>query len=348
MASRVINTASRLLQPSTRGVLAGALMPFDAKCYRITAITYQTTSRIHLSTGQHQTVDQTKPAATDNPTQRDLDKINNRDNLKHFKDVNVQTDDVLNTERGAIYSSTDEPPMGEYALPHRIWSYDELHSVKITHRPPHGIIDKLAYGAVQTLGRSCDIMTGFNRNIRDTDLWLTRVCFLETVAAVPGMVAAMVRHLQSLRVLTRDHGWIHTLLEEAENERMHLMTALQLKQPGILFRGAVMGTQGVFVAAFSVSYLLSPRFCHRFVGYLEEEAVITYTKLLKDIEQGAMQHWNKTPAPDIAIKYWQLPAEATMKDVILAIRADEAHHRVVNHSLASLSKDDHNPYKTGE
>lgn len=36
------------------------------------------------------------------------------------------------------------------------------------------------------------------------------------------MVAGTLRHLNSLRKMKRDHGWIHTLLEEAENERMHL------------------------------------------------------------------------------------------------------------------------------
>ncbi len=71
-----------------------------------------------------------------------------------------------------------------------------------------------------------------------------RMCFLETVAGVPGMVAAMLRHLRSLRTMRRDNGWIHTLLEEAENERMHLLTFLQLRQPGPLFRGAVLVTQG--------------------------------------------------------------------------------------------------------
>ena len=56
--------------------------------------------------------------------------------------------------------------------------------------------------------------------------------------------SAMVRHLKSLRCMTRDHGWIHTLLEEAENERMHLLTALELRRPGPLFKIAVIGTQG--------------------------------------------------------------------------------------------------------
>ena len=50
--------------------------------------------------------------------------------------------------------------------------------------------------------------------------WLQRFIFLETVAALPGMVGGAVRHLHSLRLMKRDNGGIHTLLEEAENERM--------------------------------------------------------------------------------------------------------------------------------
>lgn len=53
--------------------------------------------------------------------------------------------------------------------------------------------------------------------------------FLETVAGVPGFVAAMHRHLDCIRNLKRDGGWIHTLIEEAENERVHLLTFLNLK-----------------------------------------------------------------------------------------------------------------------
>ena len=53
----------------------------------------------------------------------------------------------------------------------------------------------------------------------------------------------MLRHMRSLRTMQRDHGWIHTLLEEAENERMHLLTFLQLRQPGMFFRGMVLLAQ---------------------------------------------------------------------------------------------------------
>ena len=87
----------------------------------------------------------------------------------------------------------------------------------------------------------------------------------------------------SLRTLKRDHGWIHTLLEEAENERMHLLTFMCLKKPGFGFRLAVLGAQGVFFTRSSPRYIFTPRTCHRFVGYLEEEAVKTYTHALRDI-----------------------------------------------------------------
>lgn len=172
--------------------------------------------------------------------------------------------------------------------------------------------------------------------------------FLETVAGVPGMVAGMLRHMRSLRRMQRDWGWIHTLLEEAENERMHLMTAIQLKQPSWAFRMCVIGAQGIFFNAFFVGYLCSPRFCHRFVGYLEEEAVKTYTKCIDDIDNGPLAHWQTQPALEIARTYWKLEKDATMRDVFLAIRADEAHHRLVNHNFADLEPDELNPFEPGK
>ena len=46
-----------------------------------------------------------------------------------------------------------------------------------------------------------------------------------------------------------------------------------------------------------MAYMISPRFCHRFVGYLEEEAVHTYSTILDHIEHGELKEWAKTPAP---------------------------------------------------
>lgn len=90
--------------------------------------------------------------------------------------------------------------------------------------------------------RMFDLVTGYGPDM-NMKKWLRRIVFLETVAGVPGMVGGMLRHLRSLRSMKRDHGWIHTLLEEAENERMHLLTFLQLRQPGFFFRSMVILTQ---------------------------------------------------------------------------------------------------------
>jgi hypothetical protein len=107
---------------------------------------------------------------------------------------------------------------------------------------------------------------------------------------------------------------------EAENERMHLMTVLVLRRPSYLFRLGVLLTQGIFLSLFSTCYLLCHRFSHRFVAYLEEEAVVTYTKLLSEIDNGHLPLFEKLPAPILAKDYWKLSDNAMFRDVILAIR----------------------------
>jgi ubiquinol oxidase len=128
-----------------------------------------------------------------------------------------------------------------------------------------------------------------------------------------------------------DDGWIKTLLDEAENERMHLMTFIEIAKPNGFERLLVILAQGVFYNAFFVLYLIAPKSAHRFVGYLEEEAIVSYSQYLAEIDAG--RHEN-VPAPEIAIRYWGLAADARLRDVVFAIRADEAKHRDVNHTFA--------------
>ena len=67
--------------------------------------------------------------------------------------------------------------------------------------------------------------------------------------------------------------------------------------------------------------------------YFEEEAVISYTEYLKEVEEGKIDN---VEAPEIAINYWNLPLNSKLKDVIKVIRDDEAGHRDVNHSFANI------------
>ncbi len=150
------------------------------------------------------------------------------------------------------------------------------------------------------------------------------------------MVGGMTRHLQSLRTLTHDHGLIHHLLNEAENERTHLFIFMTLKNPGALFKLMIALGQGFFFNYYFLAYLISPHYCHRFVGYLEEEAVHTYTILLEQLDKGIIPEWTNMPAPQIGKDYYELSGEITMRDIFLSIRADESIHRDVNHKFADI------------
>lgn len=158
-----------------------------------------------------------------------------------------------------------------------------------------------------------------------------RAVVLETVAAVPGMVGGLLQHLKALRKIQDDRGWIRELLDEAENERMHLMTFVEVSQPTVLERLLIMVVQAVFFVFYFILYLLFPATAHRVVGYFEEEAVKSYTHYLEEIDEGRLDNG---PAPQIAINYWSLPQSALLRDVVLKVRQDEAGHCERNHQFA--------------
>jgi ubiquinol oxidase len=191
------------------------------------------------------------------------------------------------------------------------------------HHSPHGASDRIAYGITRSLRFVAD--TFFAKRYGH------RAVVLETVAAVPGMVGGLLQHLKALRHIRDDQGWIRELLEEAENERMHLMTFIQVAQPTAFERLIVLLSQALFYNAYFFLYLFAPKTAHRVVGYFEEEAVTSYTQYLAEIDAG--RHDNP-PAPLIAIDYWDLPATARLRDVVLAVREDEAGHRDRNHHFA--------------
>ena len=193
------------------------------------------------------------------------------------------------------------------------------------HFEPKNLSDKVAL-----------LFTKFLRLLADTFFkkrYGHRAVVLETIAAVPGMVAGMLVHLKSLRKIEDDRGWIKILLDEAENERMHLMTFIHIAKPTAIERFIIMTAQFIFIITYGIIYLASQRTAHRIVGYFEEEAVTSYTEYLNELESGTIPD---QPAPEIAINYWNLPLHSTLKDVVRVIRDDEAGHRDVNHSFADI------------
>lgn len=191
------------------------------------------------------------------------------------------------------------------------------------HRAPQDMRDRIALRLVKTLRVFADAF--FAKRYGH------RAVVLETVAAVPGMVGGLLQHLKALRHIREDQGWIRELLDEAENERMHLMTFIQIAQPSMFERALIMLGQAVFFNFYFFLYLFGPKIAHRVVGYLEEEAVISYTQYLAEVESGAVEN---VPAPELAVRYWALGTGARLDDVIRAVRADEAGHRDKNHAFA--------------
>lgn len=237
-------------------------------------------------------------------------------------------------------------PISVFSKTHGKYTPEQL-EIELTHVPPVTTLDKTALFAVKCFRFGFDQATGWNRGTITPEKILNRAIFLETVAAIPGMVAAIIRHFRSLRNMTRDGGMLNMFLEEANNERMHLLTFIRLKDPGMIFRAAVIGAQGVFGTGFGLAYVISPTFCHRFVGYIEEEACLTYTKIIKAIEEAEegsdLAAWKTQDAPKIAKGYWHLGENGTVLDVMKAVRADEAEHRDVNHAVSGVADDTVNP-----
>ena len=191
------------------------------------------------------------------------------------------------------------------------------------HRKPEGLRDRIAFAFVKFLRFFADLF--FRKRYGH------RAVVLETVAAVPGMVAGLLQHLRAIRRMRDDQGWVKELLDEAENERMHLMTFIQVAQPTLFERGLIMVAQAIFYNFYFFLYLFAPKTAHRVIGYFEEEAVTSYTHYLHEIDEGRLENG---PAPQIAIDYWNLPKNARLRDVVIAVREDEAGHRDRNHYFA--------------
>ncbi|MEZ0208978.1 MAG: alternative oxidase [Candidatus Paceibacterota bacterium] len=178
--------------------------------------------------------------------------------------------------------------------------------------------------------RLVKILAGFMDFIFQ-DRYCHRAVVLETIAAVPGMVGGLLQHLKSLRDIKTDRGWIKTLLDEAENERMHLLIYSHISRPNAGERVGILVIQFFFYHLYFLLYFFTPATAHRVVGYFEEEAIHSYEHYLKLVQEG--KHEN-VQAPELAITYWKLESGARLEDVIKATIKDEMRHRDVNHQFA--------------
>jgi len=251
-------------------------------------------------------------------------------------------------QASAVRSLSTTPPgkdFGDHSWrqQNHIWTEAEIQDRMLTadnkHQPQtfvEGVLQKIVRAAYHGF----NFATGYDHADPPTSAIGYRLIILESIAGVPGMLGGMFRHFRSLRQLERDHGFIFTLLEEAENERMHLIVCMGFFEAGPFTRFLVQAAQVAMTPFLATLYVIRPQLLHRFVGYLEETAVHTYTNIVQTVESpGTKLHvaWKDMPAPREAIEYWKLPEDAMWVDCLKRMLADEAHHRDVNHAMASMT-----------
>jgi ubiquinol oxidase len=192
------------------------------------------------------------------------------------------------------------------------------------HYTPNGVRDWVAKVIVHFSAGCADVLFRLRYG--------HRAIVLETIAAVPGMVGGLFQHLKALRLIRDDRGWIRALVDEAENERMHLLIYSQITKPNWFERLLILIVQGCFFVIYFALYLLSPTTAHRVVGYFEEEAIVSYEHYLALVTEG---YHDNVDATALAKSYWNLTENAKLTDMIEATIKDEMLHRDVNHKFAN-------------
>ena len=125
---------------------------------------------------------------------------------------------------------TDKIRITPPAWHHPVYTENQMTAIKVAHRETKQWSDWVAMTMVRILRFGMDTATGYSHPDEESKKrawplgltrvrtwfgpspmterkWLIRFLFLESVAGVPGMVAATLRHLHSLRRLKRDNGW---------------------------------------------------------------------------------------------------------------------------------------------
>lgn len=191
---------------------------------------------------------------------------------------------------------------------------EEMRKAGINSFVPRTMGDRVARMEVLGMRYMFDVLTGYRRPFPGQEKaltennWLNKTIMLETLAMTPLFAASIVRYWRSLGGLRQDKGWVHALLDDSENERMHLTNWMMVKRPNLMMRAFVLAQQAFYVPMFMFGYTFTPKMAYRAIGYIEEVGLTHYRLLLREIErEGSPVHsWNFIPAPQVSREYWNM------------------------------------------
>jgi len=199
----------------------------------------------------------------------------------------------------------------QLSLPHNIWSEHSFNGVQLAYMRPGSFADGAAFHATQ----AATCMSGLGRS--SENMWLRRLLLLSAMAAAPGRALAGMA-TPSLK----GNRWLQGLLKEAPKEQARMDILLHLRAPGPLSRMLLAGTQATLGHGFLIAHQVSPSFCHWFSGYVEEESIKAYAKVIEEIDADRLQSFAKAEAPAAAREQYGLPEGAPLREVFKCILAE--------------------------
>ncbi|KAI7844123.1 hypothetical protein COHA_002261 [Chlorella ohadii] len=146
-----------------------------------------------------------------------------------------------------------------------------------------------------------------------------RAMMLNCDGQATALSAVVVGHCRSVVRNASDRGWVHTLAAEVECMRAQYAVWASLSPPTLLER--------VFDLLLTLNLLSQ--------ASLACLGLATILNMLA--KPGCLPTWERAKAPGPARAFYALPPEASFKDVVRRMMADEASMRSINHRLAGLA-----------
>eukprot|EP00887_Chlorella_sp_A99_P000819 scaffold5.g819.t1 len=222
-----------------------------------------------------------------------------------------------------------------------------LASIQPSHRNPAAWFEMVAWYWHLAVAALVSLLTNTWTTDSLTETTATwRMLFFCAAGQAGGAVAALANHASSVLRNRPDNGWVHTCLANAECARVHGGILAMAARPSLPMRVLGLALQVALFFQFLPIYLLSPSVFHAYCGYRAEEQMFNYSQALKLIDTGRFRRWRGAHAPPLALSYYGLAPEASLRDALLRMRADEACIHHVDFTFASLTPGSRNPFVT--
>ncbi|PRW56732.1 mechanosensitive ion channel [Chlorella sorokiniana] len=141
--------------------------------------------------------------------------------------------------------------------------------------------------------------------------------------------AEVMGHFRSLVRNASDNGWVHTLAAEVDCMRAQYAIWASLSPPTLPER--------IFDLLLTMNLLTQARHYAASCTWWRRRSFTLATVLNMLARPGRLPAWERAKAPGPARAFYALPPDASFKDVVRRMMADEASARAINHQLAGLA-----------